>query len=58
MNTSTVLMYQENVNLQMILASYAMGFPYDAIHAVSTFVFLWLGARPMLEKLDRVKSHF
>ena len=58
MNTSTVLMYQENVNLEMILASYAMGFPYDAIHAVSTFVFLWLGARPMLEKLDRVKSHF
>lgn len=58
MNTSTVLMYQENVNLQMILASCAMGFPYDAIHAVSTFVFLWLGARPMLEKIERIRKKY
>ena len=58
MNPASVLMYQENVNWQMIAAAYTMGIPFDAIHAASTFVFLWIGTRPMLEKLDRVKKKY
>lgn len=56
MNPASVLMYQENVNLDMLLAAYAPGIPIDAIHAVSTSVFLWIGAGPMLEKLERVRK--
>jgi hypothetical protein len=48
-------MYQENVTWQMLLASYAPGIPIDIIHAVATFIFLMIGAKPMLEKLERVK---
>ena len=35
---------------------YISGIPVDLVRAVATFVFLWLGAEPMLEKLDRVKT--
>ncbi len=30
------------------------GIPVDLVRAIATF-FLWLGAEPMLEKLDRIK---
>lgn len=55
MNPASEWMFQEYVNFDMILAAYIRGIPIDLIHAVSTFVFLWFGAAPMLEKLERVK---
>jgi len=58
MNPASVFMYQENVNWQMILTAYSMGIPFDAIHALSTFVFLWIGTRPMLEKMERIKKKY
>lgn len=58
MNPASVFMYQENINWQMIVAAYSMGSPFDAIHAASTFAFLWIGTRPMLEKLERVKKKY
>lgn len=58
MNPASVLMYQENVNWQMILTAYSMGIPFDVIHALATFVFLWIGTRPMLEKMERIKKKY
>ena len=29
-----------------------------ALVFIGTFVFLWLGAEPMLEKLDRIKTKY
>lgn len=55
MNPASVLMYQENVNLEMILSAYAMGIPFDLIHAGFTFLFLWIGAAPVLEKIGRIR---
>lgn len=55
MNPASVLMYQENVTWQMLLASYAPGIPIDIIHCVATFIFLWFLTEPMLEKLERVR---
>ena len=37
---------------------YASAIPFDAIHAASTVVFLLLFARPMMEKLDRIKIKY
>ena len=34
------------------------GVPIDLVRAIGTFFFLWLGAEPMLEKLDRVKTKY
>lgn len=56
MNPASILMYQENVTLDMLLASYAPGFPIDCIHSGATFIFLWLLTEPMLENLNRVKK--
>ena len=37
---------------------YVTGIPVDLVRAVATFIFLWLGAEPMLEKLDRIKVKY
>ena len=55
MNPASVLMYQENVTWQMLVASYAPGIPIDCIHGVATFIFLLFLTEPMLEKLERVR---
>ena len=58
MNPASVLMYQPNVNRQMILTALITGVPADAVHALSTAFFLWFLSEPMLEKLDRVKVKY
>jgi uncharacterized membrane protein len=58
MNLSSVILYQDNVNLAMIVAACGMGLPFDLIHGISTFLFLFIGAGPMLRKLERVKKKY
>lgn len=55
MNPASVIMWQPQINLSMIIASYVTGFPFDVVQATATFIFLWLASKPMLEKLDRIK---
>ena len=31
---------------------------HTLVRAVAAFIFLWLGAEPMLEKLDRIKVKY
>lgn len=57
-NLSSVFLYQTNPTLGGIISTYAMGFPYDLIHAISTVFFLWFIAEPMIEKLDRIKTKY
>ena len=56
MNPASVIMYQDNVNVEMIIAACGMGLPFDVIYGASTAVFLLIGAKPILEKLGRVKK--
>lgn len=42
----------------MLKAYYLTGFPFDLVHAAATALFLWFGAEPMLEKLERVKRKY
>ena len=58
MNPTGVMMYQSNITMEMLLGAYASGLYFDLIHAVSTAVFLLIGARPMLDKLDRLKNKY
>ncbi len=58
MNPAACVMSVYEVTWQMILAYYISGIPVDTIHAVSTFIFLWVGAKPLLEKLQRVKIKY
>ena len=58
MNPASALMWSESVNWKIIMSYYITGIPVDLVRAVATFAFLWLGAEPMLEKLDRVKTKY
>lgn len=58
MNPASVIMWQPFVNAQMIAAAYITGFPFDVVQGFATAIFLWLTARPFLEKLDRIKIKY
>ena len=58
MNPAGVMMYQSNITKEMIIGAYASGLYFDLIHAVSTALFLLIGAGPMLDKLERLKTKY
>ncbi len=58
MNPASCVMSVYEVTWQAVLASYISGMPVDLVHGTSTFIFLWLGAKPLLEKLQRVKVKY
>ena len=58
MDTAAVVMYQQQINGLMLLASFAQGLPFNLLHGAATAVFLALISRPMLEKLDRIKVKY
>lgn len=58
MNPAAVLTFQARPTIEMFLIAYLRGFPFDLVHATSTVVFLYFIARPMLEKLDRIKLKY
>ncbi|MDO5433599.1 ECF transporter S component [Eubacterium sp.] len=58
LDTASVLMYQSEVTLWSALPLYFSGAPFNLIHACSTVFFLLIGARPMVEKLERIKVKY
>lgn len=58
MNPASALLWADELNKKIILTYYISGFPVDCIHAAATWIFLWLAAEPMLEKLDRIKVKY
>ena len=59
MNPASALIWgSESLNFEIILGYYITGFPMDAVHAAATVLFLWFGAEPFLEKLDRLKIKY
>ena len=57
-NISSLTMFGSSITWQTLMMVYASAIPFDAIHAASTVVFLLLFARPMMEKLDRIKIKY
>ena len=58
MNPASIITAQSNVNKEMIFSAYIVGFPLDLIHAISTVIFLWFAAGPMIEKIDKIKTKY
>ena len=58
MNPASAILYQPNLSLAVLKAYYLTGFPFDLVHAAATALFLWFGAEPMLEKLERIKRKY
>jgi len=58
MNPAAVLMFQGKPTKEMFYLAYLQGIPFDLVHAAATVTFLAVIARPMLEKLDRIKEKY
>lgn len=58
LDASSVTMYTPTVTWPALLASWAVGLPFNAVLAVATVIFLLLLAKPMTEKLDRIKKKY
>ena len=58
MNPASALMWAHTINWKIILSYYVTGIPIDLVRALATFLFLWLTAEPLLQKLDRIKTKY
>lgn len=58
MNPASIIMWQGNITMEMIISSYIVAVPFDLIHSLSTAFFLWFISKPMIEKLERVKTKY
>ena len=60
MNPASALMFatEQTLNWKIIATYYISGLPMDLVHASATWLFLWFGAEPFLEKLDRIKVKY
>ena len=57
-NIGAALMFSAGFNWEILLAFYGTGLPFDLAHAIATVIFLWILARPMIEKLERIKVKY
>lgn len=52
------LLFYPSITWGTVVSTYAMGLPFDLIHAASTVFFLWFIAEPMIEKIERIKIKY
>jgi energy-coupling factor transport system substrate-specific component len=57
-DTASVLMFVDELTRQTVIATFIAGIPFNIIHAAATAFFLFILAKPMTEKLDRVKKKY
>ena len=58
MNPSSIIMWQNKINLKMIASACIAGMPVDFVHALSTSFFIWFLSEPMIEKIERIKVKY
>ena len=58
MNPVSVILGQPNPTKEMIITAYATGFLFDIVHSLATAVFLFFIARPLGDKLSRIKQKY
>lgn len=58
MNIWYIIGFVKPITWQAIAAAYIASFWFDFTHALSTFIFLFVLARPWTKKLDRIKVKF
>jgi energy-coupling factor transport system ATP-binding protein len=58
MDTAMVLIFQSRPTREMFFLSWLQGLPLNLVHAAATVFFLLLLARPLLEKLERIKIKY
>ncbi len=57
-NIGSVFMFSSEFKTELLIAAYISGLPFDLIHGVASLIFLFVLARPMVEKIDRIKTKY
>ena len=57
-NPSTALIWARTLDWKVLLSYYLTGIPWDLVRGAATALFLWFGAEPMLEKLERIQIKY
>ena len=58
MNPASALMWAGELRWSVLVPYWVSGFPMDCVQGLSTALFLWFAAAPMLDKLDRIKVKY
>lgn len=58
MDLASVTMWSPELTPALILTAYAAGLSFNLIHAAGTVVFLLLLAKPIIEKMERIKTKY
>lgn len=58
MNIASAVMVLNEFNFETIIAFCLSGLPFDLVHAVSTVIFLFIGLKPLLSIIDRIKVKY
>lgn len=58
MNPAAMFMSIGEPNWKTLIAYYISGVPVDLVKGTATFLFLWFGSQPLLEKLQRIKVKY
>lgn len=58
MNFETIIMYPGPVTQKRVLATYAAGLPFDCIHGIATYIFLFFIYQPFTDKINRIKVKY
>ena len=58
LDTATVFMYTDRPKISSFMSTYAMGIPFNIVHGIATVVFLLLLAKPLFNKLSRMKEKY
>jgi energy-coupling factor transport system substrate-specific component len=58
LDTATVFMYTDEPKAATFAAAYASGLVFNAIHGISTVIFLWILSGTFIRKLERIKIKY
>ncbi len=58
LNPASVLMMQQTLTMENIIAAFSVALPLDALHGLSTSFFLWFISETVIEKLERIKVKY
>ena len=58
MDLSSVLAWAGSLSWELVAVTYTAGLPFNLVHSASTVIFLLLLAKPMLDKLERIKTKY
>ncbi len=58
MDLSSVLAWAGSITKELVIVTYSAGLVFNLMHSASTIIFLFLLAKPMMDKLDRIKIKY